>query len=240
LGFWVSGMVLAFSWGGTMEAQAVHLRAGACRWGVLNAEVTAGKPWVGAIGTSGSGEGLEAMLEPLPSGWVLRVLPISGARPPHDFAELATPPYASVSPLLISTDFSFRAQDAVAWNPRHFRYAPSRMAFERLLRVYSRYAAAKPVPAMLEAELARLATSQPPGEIEIVDAKLTPGLANQGQMAAMVASHFSTTAHTIEEPGQGQGTALGKLWWLRLKLVLELPDGYRAARGVMVESRPCE
>ena len=41
----------------------------------------------------------------------------------HDYAELATPPYESVSPLLLSTDFSFRAQDAVAWNPRRFRYA---------------------------------------------------------------------------------------------------------------------
>ena len=28
----------------------------------------------------------------------------------HDYAELATPPYQSVSPLSISTDFSFRAQ----------------------------------------------------------------------------------------------------------------------------------
>ena len=69
-----------------------------------------------------SGNGLEVMLEPLASGWILRVLPASGPRPAHDYAELATPPYRSVSPLLISTDYSFRAQDAVAWNPRRFRY----------------------------------------------------------------------------------------------------------------------
>ena len=51
----------------------------------------------------------------------------------HDYAELATPPYESVSPLLLSTDFSFRAQDAVAWNPRRFRYADNSAEFQRLM-----------------------------------------------------------------------------------------------------------
>ncbi|HEY6374845.1 MAG TPA: hypothetical protein VIX90_04900, partial [Edaphobacter sp.] len=89
-----------------------------CVRGVLEGEVHAGEGFVRPIGN-----GLEVMLEPLASGWILRVLPVGVPRPAHDYAELATPPYQSVSPLLISTDFSFRAQDAVGWNPREFRFA---------------------------------------------------------------------------------------------------------------------
>ena len=83
------------------------------------------------------GNGLEVTLEPLPSGWILRVIPKGKPRPPHDYAELATPPYHSVSPLLISTDYSFRAQDALGWNPRRFRFAPDQRSFSRMLNVYS-------------------------------------------------------------------------------------------------------
>src|SRR3982751_5665863 len=85
--------------------------------GVFEGEVRAGQQYV-----KGIGGGIELMLEPLPSGWILRVLPVGVGRPEHDYAELATPPYRSVNPLSISTDFSFRAQDAVAWNPRRFRF----------------------------------------------------------------------------------------------------------------------
>ena len=85
------------------------------------------------------GNGLEVMLEPLASGWILRVLPVGVPRPEHDYAELASPPYRSVSPLLISTDFSFRAQDAVAWNPRHFRFAEDTNMFAEMSEAYKEY-----------------------------------------------------------------------------------------------------
>ncbi|MFC6644706.1 hypothetical protein ACFQBQ_03685 [Granulicella cerasi] len=76
-------------------------------------------------GEVGSGEafrqeftpGLELFVEPLKSGWIVRVLEMRQGhevREPHDWAEVATPPYRSVSPLLISTDWAFRAQDAGA------------------------------------------------------------------------------------------------------------------------------
>src|SRR5580698_3517284 len=105
--------------------------AATCRRAVLEGEVRAGDEYVRPMGN-----GLEVMLEPLASGWILRVLPVSGPRPAHDYAELATPPYESVSPLLIGTDFSFRAQDAVAWNPRQFRFAVDGQEFQQMLAAY--------------------------------------------------------------------------------------------------------
>ena len=38
-------------------------------------------------------------------------------------------PTKSVTPLSISTDFAFRAQDAIGWNPRRFRFATSAAAY---------------------------------------------------------------------------------------------------------------
>ena len=76
------------------------------------------------------GERLKLLLQPIHSGWILRVVP--GVRRPDadlaaltyaDYALLATPPYQSVTPLSLSTDFGFRAQDAAGWNPRRFRFA---------------------------------------------------------------------------------------------------------------------
>ena len=44
---------------------------------------------------------LDVALEARATGWVVRVLPHSGPAPPVDFAEIASPPYRSVSPLLV-------------------------------------------------------------------------------------------------------------------------------------------
>src|SRR5579871_6468917 len=101
--------------GGSAWAASSTAKTATCTRAVMEGEVWAGQRFEKRIGN-----GLEVMLEPLESGWILRVLPVGAPRPEHDYAELASPPYRSVSPLLISTDFSFRAQDAVAWNPRHF------------------------------------------------------------------------------------------------------------------------
>ena len=57
----------------------------------------------------------------------------------EDYAELATPPYRSVNPLLISTDYGFRSQDAVGWNPRRFRFAGTAAEFSALEAIYRNY-----------------------------------------------------------------------------------------------------
>jgi hypothetical protein len=207
-------------------------KAGGCVRGVVEGEVRAGAGFVRPIGS-----GLEVMLEPVASGWVLRVLPMGGARPAHDYAELATPPYQSVNPLLISTDYGFRAQDVVAWNPREFRFAADARTFERMLELYGVYERGS--SAQAEEELAKLASRAPEGRMEILDAHFVPGTADQAKMAAAVASHLNTTAHTVEQPADGRATALGRVTWMRFRISLELPAGFRAAPGVKVESGGC-
>jgi hypothetical protein len=205
-----------------------------CVRGVVEGEVRAGESYVRPIGN-----GLEVMLEPLASGWILRVLPVRGPRPAHDYAELATPPYESVSPLLISTDFSFRAQDAVAWNPRHFRFAADERSFRQMAAMYAEYRRTDVPSAAVQDELAKLVSRMPEGTVQILDAHLVPGTADQAKTAAAVASHFGTTAHTLEQPANGKASGLGRLTWIRFRISLELPPGFRADRGVVLEGRAC-
>jgi hypothetical protein len=201
---------------------------------VVEGEVGAGQGFVKEIG-----DGLEVMLEPLASGWILRVLPVGAPRPEHDYAELATPPYRSVSPLLISTDFSFRAQDAVAWNPRHFRFVSDKGMFAELAKAYREYRSTSVPSSAAMDKLGVLVSRAPEGTIQLLDAHLVPGTGDQAKMAAAVASHFGTTAHSLERPADGQGMPLGKVTWIRFRISLELPEGFRAGRGVTVDRYRC-
>jgi hypothetical protein len=205
-----------------------------CRVGIIEGQVRSGESFVRPIGN-----GLEIMLEPLASGWILRVLPEGRPRPSHDYAELATPPYHSVSPLLISTDFSFRAQDAIGWSPRRFRFADNEASFGRLLKAYSEYEAkAGPAPSSQQI-LATLVSQSPEAVLTILDAHLIPGTGDQAGTAATVATHFLTTAHTVETPADSKPTVLGKLTWMRFRIALDLPQGFRADRGLEIKQQPC-
>jgi hypothetical protein len=157
------------------------------------------------------------LLERIASGWIIRVLPSGGPRPAHDYAELATPPYRSPNPLLISTDFAFRAQDAVAWNPRGFRFfeAPAQLAtaskaYEATLREPNRPSAG--------AALYPLIADACTAELRILDARIAGGTADQSTMAATVASHFAETAHTVET--NAPPTQLGRILTLRFRLTV--------------------
>jgi len=207
----------------------------ACRAGVLDAELQAGKEFRKPIGN-----GLELWFQPIASGWILRVVPETGPVGDHDYAELATPPYESVSPLSLSTDFAFRAQDAVGWNPRRFQFATSPAEFDQLDEVYQRFihAGATP-PAPLQLELSDEVARASGGKLTILDARLIPGVADQGKMAAAVSSNFATTAHTLVQPADGKPSALGKLLWLRVRVELALPPGFRPAGGIRMMPTVC-
>jgi hypothetical protein len=175
-------------------------------------EVQAGKSFRHALGAQQS-----FLLESIASGWIVRVLPASGARGTHDFAELATPPYRSPNPLLISTDFSFRAQDAVAWNPREFHFftsvqqmAIAAKAYDATLKEPNRPAAG----AALFPLLAQACTAS----LQIVDARIAGGSADQALMAATVASHFSQTAHTVDT--SAPASKLGRILWMRFRVTV--------------------
>ena len=104
---------------------------GRCKRITVEGEVVAGRGFEREIGG-----GLTIGLDPVESGWAVRVVPTRGVRGEHDYAELATPPYRSVNPLLVTTGFGFRAQDVVGWNPRRFQFAASPAEFAALLRFY--------------------------------------------------------------------------------------------------------
>jgi hypothetical protein len=230
-------------WGVALAAGSMALLGGvasaagvpACRRGMLEGSVHAGEEYVRPVGN-----GLEVMLEPLASGWILRVLQVNGPRPAHDYAELATPPYQSVSPLLISTDYSFRAQDVVAWNPRRFRYAANRKDFAAMLGAYLEYMKDPSRQGATEVELAGMASRSPEGGIEILDAHFVPGLADQARSAAMVASHLSATPHSVEQVQDGKNDALGRVTWLRFRIWLDLPVGFLPAKGLIVKTNSCK
>jgi hypothetical protein len=127
----------------------------------------------------------------------------------------------------------------VAWNPRRFRYAGSAAEFSQLMEIYDRYRRSTPPAANTESELAVAVSKAPEGMLQILDARLVPGTANQARTAATVATHFSSSAHTVEEPAEGKGTALGKLTWVRFRISLDLPPGFKGDKGLKVEGRKC-
>ena len=199
--------------------------------GELNAGIGLTQPIGGA---------LKVWFQPIASGWILRVIPSAGPLPDHDYAELATPPYQSVTPLSISTDFSFRAQDAIGWNPRRFRFATSAANFTPLEHAYRAFVAAGPTPPeKVQAALGQEIAKTSEGTLTILDSKLVPGTADQWRMAAAVASHFETTAHTLVEEPNHTTSDLGRLVWLRFRLDLDLPVGFRADPGLHLEPRVC-
>lgn len=85
-------MLAAMFAGMTLRIEAANPGQSACLEEVFEGEVRAGQGFERLIGN-----GLEVILEARTSGWILRVLPANGPRPVHDYAELATPPYQSVS-----------------------------------------------------------------------------------------------------------------------------------------------
>lgn len=180
-------------------------------------EVQAGKSFRHAMGPQQS-----FLLESLASGWIVRVLPAAGARGAHDYAELATPPYRSPNPLLISTDFSFRAQDAVAWNPREFHFFTSAQQMAIATKAYDATMKEPNRPAA-GAALFPLLAEACTATLQIVDARIAGGSADQSLMAATVAQHFSQTAHTVDT--SAPASKLGKVLWMRFRVTVGAVGG---------------
>jgi hypothetical protein len=214
---------------------AAPQKAARCRQATIDGELFAGKGLARPIGNR-----LVLYFQPIASGWILRVLPQAGLQGEHDYAELATPPYQSVSPLSISTDFAFRAQDAVGWNPRRFRFATSELMFNRLEEAYFSFEHAGATPAAaLQVELANQIAHASEGTLTILDARLTPGTADPWRAAATVSSHFQSTAHILVQPPDGVATPLGKLLWLRFRISLDLPSAFRPEEGLKLMPYIC-
>lgn len=223
---------------------------------VLNGEVSAGHEWKAAFG----------------DGWIFRVVPIPDNKTaagvggwdlvvdraePAGFPDallVATPPYNLINPREIANTYGLRAQDAIGWNPRHFRFMTNRNAFRQAQRLYlllNRYGelggkaketASERKQKVLDRAKTRfikLAKESLPGEFDILDAHLTPGIGAVKPYAANWALQSAKTPHTEEPPPGGTPTALGKLDSIRFSVTLWVPGSWRAPRGIQQPRAPC-
>lgn len=204
----------------------------ACRKVVFKAAVNKGDTFQKAISPK-----LAFVLKPTASGWQIEMQP-PDSPPPHDAAEVATPPYESINPLLLTTDYGMRAQDAVAWNPRPFEFATGGatglLASHDLdIELDKSPSADDKLKKVAEMRLIALAMNSAHGELRILDASLVPGTADQSAAAATVASHWRTTPHTLVQPTAGsQATALGSLQSLRVQVTLWMPRSVTLVPGL--------
>ena len=212
-----------------------------CSKVVIEGEVSSGQEWKSPIG----------------QGWVFRVLPIQPVQSgysgwdlvvdrsqPAGFPDallLATLPYNSINEREVGTTFGLRAQDAIGWNPRSFRFLSDPAAFREGQRIFRTLNADAPIPKAASKQtqdkspnarsLGRLLELQKrasAGEFRILDARLVPGVADPAPFAQTWAMASSRTPHQVEPAASGKSTALGALNWMRFSMTLWLPSGWKA------------
>jgi len=223
---------------------------------VLAGEVSAGKQW-----QAGFGEGWVMRLLPIPAaktskgvgGWDLVIDRAEPAGYP-DALLLATPPYHFMNPREVGTTFGLRAQDAIGWNPRNFRFMTKRATFRKAQKLYlqlnrrgafagtAQAAAGSAGEKQTGDDMQRfiaLAKDSSPGQFRILDARLVPGTGPVKPYAANWARQSSKTPHTEVAAPDAEGTALGKLEWIRFSVTLWLPKGWRTPRHLEKMQTPC-
>jgi hypothetical protein len=202
-----------------------------CRKVLIEGEVHAGQEWKAPLG----------------QGWDFRVLPIQPGRagysgwdlvvdrePAAGFPDallLATLPYNSINEREVGTTFGLRAQDAVGWNPRSFRFLSDPGTFregQALFRSLVWQGAGRSTdPKSQGRAMARLLELQKhasAGEFRILDVGLVPGVADAAPYAENWALASARTPHQIEVAPSGRSTARGSLEWLRFAITLWLPQ----------------
>ena len=212
-----------------------------CRRVVLEGEVSKGAEWKAALG----------------EGWVFRLVPIAGfgysgwdlvvdrtgleAGYP-DALLLATPPYGSINEREIGTTFGLRAQDALGWEPRRFRFLNSAEELKRgrvLFRKVSRGDGPGDGGSQADAaELLRMVAHASPGEFEVGDAKLIEGTGDAKPFAQRWAENFKNVPHTIVQDESG-GRTEGEIRWVRFRVTLWLPKSFLPAAGVRSGMAKC-
>lgn len=217
----------------------------------LSGEVAAGQEWKAAFG----------------QGWVFRVVPIQPAglgysgwdlvvdRDPGagypDALLLATPPYRSINEHEVGNTFGLRAQDAIGWNPRSFRFLTDVNAFREAQGIYIQMdqsgqlrngePARKDSPeARAVDRLMQLERQSSAGQFRIVDARIAPGIGDAAPYAENWAIASAKTQHESEAPHAGAATAKGELHGMKFTITLWLPATWKAPKQVHAEKGPCE
>ena len=211
----------------------------------LTGEVSAGQEWKAAIG----------------HGWVFRVMPIAGGYSGWDLVVdreqgagypdallLATPPWNSINEREVGTTYGLRAQDAIGWDPRSFRFLTDPAALGEGQRLFqalggTKHAVESPVVSpeegAAEQRLLKLAQRSSTGQFRILDARLTPGNSDAAPYAENWAIRSARTQHSNEPPAGGKPTPLGTLNWVRFSVTLWLPAGWPTPKGVLAKPAAC-
>ncbi len=229
------------------QGRAANRHAG-CRRVELHGEVKAGQEW-----RQGFGE-----------GWVFRVLPIEPGQAgysgwdlvvdreqPAGFPDallLATPPYNSINEREVGTTFGLRAQDAIGWNPRGFRFLTDPESLRESQKLFqilggTRHVTETPVAssregAALQRQL-KINQKASAGEFRILDARLTPGISDAAPYAESWALASPKTSHTFEPATAGKSTPLGEMHWIRFSVTLWLPVNWKTPSGMAVTRSAC-
>lgn len=242
---------------GARQTSAAEAPAsGTCRKIVLTGEVSAGHEWKASFG-----EGWVFRLLPIPrdkaadgvGGWDLVVDREDPAGFP-DALLVANPPYNLINSREVGTSFGLRAQDAIGWNPRHFRFMTNRSSFRQAQKLYlflqrngelggkaESTASGRKEKAIKRAmqRFEKLVRESSPGEFHILDARITPGAATPKPYAANWAFQAAKTPHTDEVPQGGTPTPLGSLEWIQFTVTLWLPGSWHAPRDIQQPPIPC-
>jgi hypothetical protein len=229
-----------------VQGPAATAHAPGCQKVDLTGEVNAGQEWKAAFG----------------QGWVFRVIPIAPGKAGYsgwdlvvdreqaagfpDALLVATPPYSSINEHEVGTTFGLRAQDAIGWNPRSFRFLTAPEALRESQKLYQSLSQAGqlepgvPHPTQKAAEsqsaaevratrrLMELLRQSSPGQFRILDARLAPGISDAAPYAENWALASPRTPHSFEPGAGGKSTPLGQLHWMRFSVTLWLPAGWKA------------
>jgi hypothetical protein len=236
LGILMAATILAV---GSATSEAAPQAAATCQKLVLTGEVNAGQEWKQAIG----------------QGWMFRVLPIrpestaySGwdlvvdrERPAGfpDALYLATLPYGSLNEREVGTTFGLRAQDAIGWNPRSFRFLSSGNALAEGQQLYASLGANLKGSAASNRKLLELLSQSVPGEFRILDARLTAGIGDAAPYAVNWEVAFRKTPHTLVPGRAGSPTAVGEIQWIKFSITLWLPARWTTPAGATVTKAAC-
>lgn len=247
-------LFLAFA----VPAVAAPPRPASCTRVELTGKVNAGQEWKAPVG----------------EGWVFRLVPIVAGPegytgwdlvvdrdPPAGYPDallLATPPYNSINEREIGTTYGLRAQDAVGWNPRSFRFLTNPAAFlqaQKLFLALSKQwqvqsaktpggpsegaAPAGADAANLTRQLMDLQSRAAAGQLRILDAGLAPGVADPEPFAAHWALQAGRTQTTLVPSASSKPTPRGELDWMSFSVTLWLPAGWKAPRGLSATAAAC-
>jgi hypothetical protein len=157
----------------------------------------------------------------------------------------------------VGTTFGIRAQDAIGWNPRSFRFLTDRSELRKAQKLYFTLRvksdtnrrdqeATQQVDETKRSDelksvsksLMEIAAHASVGQFRILDASLTPGTANALPYAQNWALQQRNTPHTITVTDSP--TPYGKLDAIRFEITLWLPADWKAPRTLHTGPSACQ